>query len=90
MRITRQYVVRGRVQRVGFRYFTQTIAVGEGLAGWVRNLPDGSVEASVTGESEALDRFERLLRQGPPGARVDGLDVRDLRVAAPETGFHIR
>ena len=82
MRITRQYVIRGRVQRVGFRYFTQSVAMDEGLAGWVRNLPDGSVEAAVTGDSEALDRFELRVRQGPPGARVDDIDVHDSPATA--------
>jgi acylphosphatase len=90
MRITRQYIIRGRVQRVGFRYFTQTAASDEGLAGWVRNLPDGSVEAAVTGHPEAVDRFERQVRQGPPGARVDEVDVRELPTPAHESGFRIR
>jgi acylphosphatase len=90
MRITRRYVIRGRVQRVGFRYFTQKVASDEGLAGWVRNLPDGSVEATVTGDTAAVDRFERRIRQGPPGARVDDVDVDEGVAAAHDSGFQIR
>jgi acylphosphatase len=78
------------VQGVGFRYFTQRIASREGLDGWVRNRPDGSVEAAAVGEVEAIERFERRLRQGPPGARVDRIDLADEAALPAETGFHIR
>lgn len=61
----------GRVQGVGFRYFVQDRALELGLRGWVRNLPDGSVEAAAAGPPEALDRLEARLRQGPARARVD-------------------
>ena len=50
MRVARRYVVSGRVQGVGFRYFTQDTALHEGVTGWVRNLPDGRVEALVEGD----------------------------------------
>jgi acylphosphatase len=90
MRIARQYIISGRVQRVGFRYFAQSAAAREGLYGWVSNRPDGTVEATVAGETEAVDRFERAIRRGPEGARVDRVDVRALSAGAADTGFHIR
>lgn len=73
MRVARRLVVSGRVQGVGFRWFTQDAAVREGVTGWVRNLPDGRVGVYVEGEREAVDRVERAIRTGPRGARV--LDV---------------
>lgn len=75
MRVARRFVVSGRVQGVGFRYFTQDVALREGATGWVRNLPDGRVEAHVEGEVEAVTRVERALRSGPGGARVATVTV---------------
>ena len=75
MRIARRLLISGRVQGVGFRHFTYEVAVREGVCGWVRNLPDGRVEAYVEGETEAVTRVERLLRQGPRHSRVEGVDV---------------
>jgi len=75
MRVARRFVVRGRVQGVGFRYFTREVALSEGVTGWVRNLPNGQVEALVEGDAEAVTRMERALRSGPPGARVDSVYV---------------
>jgi acylphosphatase len=70
MRIARRFVISGRVQGVGFRWFTKDVAMREGVTGWVRNLPDGRVEALVEGDDEAVTRVERALHSGPPGARV--------------------
>ena len=78
MRIARRYLVSGRVQGVGFRYFVQDVAAREGVTGYVKNLPDGRVEALVEGDAEAVERVERALRSGPGGARVEDVDV-DLR-----------
>jgi len=75
MRVARRFLISGRVQGVGFRYFSADLAAREGVTGWVRNLPDGRVEAHMEGEAEAVMRVERALRQGPPGARVDAFDV---------------
>lgn len=77
MRVARRFVVSGRVQGVGFRYFTQDTALREGVTGWVRNLPDGRVEALLEGDAEAVTRVERALRRGPRGARVDRVYVDD-------------
>ena len=75
MRRARRYLISGRVQGVGFRFFTEAAAAREGLHGWVRNLPDGRVEIAAEGEAEALERFERHVRHGPPGARVERVEV---------------
>lgn len=75
MRIARRFVISGRVQGVGFRWFTRDVAVREGVTGYVRNLPDGRVEALVEGDAESVTRVERLLRQGPPGARVQTVNA---------------
>ncbi len=71
MRIAKQYLIRGLVQGVGFRVFAQNKARQLGLSGWVRNLEDGSVLAMAEGRPERIEEFEKLLRQGPQGARVD-------------------
>jgi acylphosphatase len=80
MLVARRFVISGRVQGVGFRYFTQECALREGVTGWVRNLPDGRVEAHVEGEAESVTRVERALRSGPRGARVQSVtvDVEDV------------
>ena len=90
MRIARRYLVRGRVQGVGFRYFAEAAAQREGLHGWVRNLPGGDVEALAEGEAEAVERFERAIGHGPPGARVERVDIDDLVPSAREPGFTVR
>jgi acylphosphatase len=75
MRVARRYLVSGRVQGVGFRYFTQDRARREGLSGIVRNLPDGRVEAVAEGDLESLERFEAALRRGPSHARVEAVEI---------------
>jgi len=90
MRLARRYLVSGRVQGVGFRFFAEAAALREGLHGWVKNLPDGRVEISAEGDAEALERFERHVRHGPPGARVERVDVDDELPTGRATGFEIR
>ena len=90
MRVARRYLIGGRVQGVGFRYFTEAVASREGLQGWVRNLPDGRVEAAVDGERESVDRFERSIRHGPPGARVDHVETFDDVPGDRGEGFSVR
>ena len=75
MIVARRFLISGRVQGVGFRWFAHDAAAREGVAGWVRNLPDGRVEALVEGDAEAVTRVERALRSGPRGARVDNVYV---------------
>ncbi len=69
--IARRYIVRGRVQGVGFRWFVDHEARSLGLAGWVRNNIDGTVEALAMGSNEQHTAFAAKLRQGPSAARVD-------------------
>jgi acylphosphatase len=68
-----RFLVTGRVQGVGFRWSAVQEAERIGVAGWVRNLPSGEVEAIVAGSDEAVERMADWLRQGPRGARVDRL-----------------
>lgn len=67
------YRVQGRVQGVGFRWWTRAQATRLGLGGTVRNLEDGSVEVQLHGPAEVVDEMVRLLQQGPPGAWVEQL-----------------
>ena len=89
MRVARRFVISGRVQGVGFRYFALEAAERDGIHGWVRNLPDRRVEAVAEGDAEAIERFERALRHGPAGARVDGVEVEDRVPAGRDTGFSV-
>jgi acylphosphatase len=89
MLVARRYLVSGRVHGVGFRYFTEAAAAREGLHGWVQNLSDGRVEIVVEGDQEAIERFERQISHGPPGARVSDVEVEET-VPARRTGFSIR
>lgn len=82
MRVARRFVISGRVQGVGFRFFAADAARREGLSGSVRNLDDGRVEAIAEGESESVVRFERTLRQGPSRARVEHVQVEDVEPLA--------
>lgn len=90
MRIATRYLISGRVQGVGFRFFTQAIADREQIDGWVRNTPDGSVEVEAEGEARAMMRFEEAIRSGPMGARVDRIEVTVTVPGANGTGFLIR
>ena len=82
-------IVQGHVQGVFFRETTRRRAGTAGVAGWVRNLPDGRVEAVFEGERVAVDALVAYVREGPRGSRVDWVDV---AAEEPEglTGFEIR
>jgi acylphosphatase len=67
--------VTGRVQGVGFRWWTRELARDLGLVGRVKNLGDGSVEVRAAGVESELERLEQALRRGPPTARVDAVEV---------------
>ena len=90
MRVARRFLIDGRVQGVGFRYFTHEVASREGVTGWVRNLPDGRVEAYVEGDSQAVTRVEQALRQGPRGARIDDVYADDEPPSNGYAQFDIR
>ncbi len=70
-------IIRGRVQGVGFRAWTEVTALEHGLEGWVRNRRDGSVEAFFAGPEEIALIMVEACRQGPPGSRVETIDQRD-------------
>jgi acylphosphatase len=90
MIVARRYVITGRVQGVGFRFFAEAAALREGVHGWVRNRPDGSVDAWVEGDLEAVDRVEAALRRGPAGSRIDRVSVEETAPTGRATGFSIR
>jgi acylphosphatase len=75
--IVRRIVIRGRVQCVGFRAWTERMALERGLEGWVRNRRDGTVEAVFAGPASAVEGMIEACRRGPPGAQVDALDERE-------------
>ncbi len=89
MRAARRFLVSGRVQGVGFRYFVQDVARLEGLTGTVRNLRDGRVEAVAEGEAEALERFERALHRGPSHARVADVETESMVPSGRYVGFMV-
>ncbi len=74
----RRWIIQGRVQGVGFRWFVMREALRLKLGGFARNLPDGSVEVVSEGPDAVLEQFEEQLRRGPSHARVD--DVQRLQV----------
>lgn len=90
MKVARRYVIAGRVQGVGFRWFAHDAAAREGVHGWVRNLADGRVEVVAEGDAEAIDRLESAVRRGPPSARVERVEVEEQAPAGRVAGFEIR
>jgi acylphosphatase len=85
----RRYVVRGRVQGVGFRFFVEREAHMLGIAGWVRNNSDGTVEVLAMGTLEQLMGLRGRLRAGPRAARVDAVDESEARPIPGLTAFRI-
>jgi acylphosphatase len=82
-------VISGRVQGVFFRDTCERVASGLGVRGWVRNRSDGTVEVAAEGSRDAVDALLDWCREGPPRAKVIGIEVRDEPVAA-ERGFRVR
>jgi acylphosphatase len=83
-------LVKGIVQGVFYRDFTQRQAEKLGLAGWVRNVRDGRVEAVAEGAAEDVERWVAALRQGPSSARVDEVEVVQGDAAEELSGFEVR
>ena len=81
--------VRGRVQGVFFRAKARARAESLGLAGWIRNLPDGRVEAVFEGEDERVESMVDWCRRGPAGAEVEAVDV-EREEPVGETSFRVR
>ncbi|WP_343345613.1 acylphosphatase [Sphingomicrobium sp. XHP0239] len=87
--IARRVSITGKVQGVFFRKTTQEEARALGVIGWVRNCDDGSVEAHLEGEQDAVDALIDRLRSGPPNAKVDALDARAVEPEGHD-GFAVR
>ena len=85
----RRFLVRGRVQGVGFRWFVEREAHTLGIAGWVRNNADGSVEVLAQGTRDQLSTLSSRLREGPRAARVDGVEESEARPVAGLNSFRI-
>jgi acylphosphatase len=75
--VVRRIVIRGRVQRVGYRAWTEHSALQRGLEGWVRNRTDGTVEAVFAGPMPVVEAMIEACLRGPPGAQVDALDQQE-------------
>ena len=85
----RRFVVRGRVQGVGFRWFVEREAHVLGVSGWVRNNADGSVEVLAQGTRDQVLGLRSRLRQGPRAARVDDVEESEVGPLAGLTSFRI-
>ncbi|MBU0909611.1 MAG: acylphosphatase [Proteobacteria bacterium] len=83
-------VVSGRVQGVCFRAYTREAALRYGVKGWVRNLPDGSVEALVSGDADPVERMIAWLHQGPPSSRVSRVTLEEIEPDEQFAAFEIR
>ena len=86
----RRFVVRGRVQGVGFRWFVEHEAAILQVAGWVRNNPDGTVEVLAQGTRDQLSGLHSRLREGPRAARVDEVEVSDAQPVPGMASFQVR
>ena len=87
-RIRRHVVVHGQVQGVYFRDSVRRLARDLGVSGWIRNRPDGAVEAALEGAPDAVERIIEWSHQGPLGARVDQVEVYEEQPSG-ETGFRV-
>jgi acylphosphatase len=81
--------VDGRVQGVGFRYFTQYEAMKRNLTGWVRNLDDGRVELQVQGDIEKVEQFVQQIKKGPPFSRVEKVAIHAISPVQNEKNYRI-
>ena len=86
--VARHCIIKGRVQGVGFRYFTFGSAEQHDIGGWVKNLPSGEVELYATGDEDAMARFMSDIEKGPSLALVEHIEVRDVE-PEPCSGFSI-
>lgn len=83
-------MVRGRVQGVGYRAWAERQAIARGLAGWVRNKQDGSVEAVFAGDPDNVAAMAESLMRGPPAAQVSGIEIVEADAAALSATFGAR
>ncbi|UCD96043.1 MAG: acylphosphatase [Candidatus Bathyarchaeota archaeon] len=90
MKMRAHMVIQGRVQGVFFRWETRRRAQNEGVTGWIRNLPDGNVEAVFEGEQVQVDRVVDFCRKGPLGARVQSVQVTYEKFLGEFSDFRIK
>ena len=90
MDLARKYRIRGRVQGVGYRYFTQRIALRLGVRGWVRNLPNGDVEVYAEADRAILSSFRQELERGPSSSAVDDVTEEAATRTDHFSSFEIR
>jgi len=88
--LARRFLVRGRVQGVGFRWFVEREAHILQIAGWVRNNHDGSVEVLAMGTREQLAGLRSRLQEGPRAARIDNVEESEVEPVAGLTSFQVR
>jgi acylphosphatase len=89
MNFARRFVVKGRVQGVGFRWFVENEASKLGISGWVRNREDGCVEVLAAGTKTQLDSLYDVLQRGPRAARVDNVQVIEAEPTEDLKSFRI-
>jgi len=77
LKAAKKYVIAGRVQGVGFRFFAERVANQLGICGYVKNLWDGNVEVYAIGDPESLEELKRHLAEGPRSARVTSIEESD-------------
>ncbi len=82
-------IITGRVQGVWFRASTQETADNLGIKGWVRNLPDLSVEVDAIGETDVIEQFIQWCYKGPPGARIKNIEIKELEPVDDFQNFKI-
>ncbi len=82
-------LISGRVQGVFYRYTAQKVAARRGLKGWIKNLPNGKVEAIVVGDPDAVDTFIAWCHKGPPGGAVSEVTVESIPPPPDLEGFSI-
>ncbi|GAC1398713.1 MAG: acylphosphatase [Pyrinomonadaceae bacterium] len=89
MRVARKFILSGLVQGVGFRFFTQRIAARHQVSGYVRNLPDGSVEAVAEGVDENVEAFKHDLTAGPVNSIVENIEELNIEPTGSYKSFRI-
>jgi len=89
MTVARRFIIRGRVQGVGFRYFATRAARQAGVVGTVRNLPDGTVEAIAEGSPGGVAEFRAALEAGPSYGHVTGVEETEMKATDRFSGFDV-
>lgn len=89
MKVARKFLISGEVQGVGFRFFAQRIASRHGVVGYVRNLPDGRVEAVAEGSRADVEAFKKDLATGPVSATVDNVEEVDIEPSGGYSAFRV-